>query len=175
MSTDQPGPQRDPSLLDHAIAAAGNGWFVFPCKPGTKDPAVKWGTAATNDPEQVRRWWTENPRYNIGIACGPSGLVVIDLDVGEGKDGVQRWEELTDEHGTPPTYTVGTPSGGRHHYFTLPDDWEPVGNSASKLAPGSRLLERFGYLHGTLGPNPFSEHNAVLVVVAQFEPIHDVH
>ena len=136
MGTDQQCSEGDPSLLDDALAAAGNGWSIFPCWPGTKDPAVKWGSAATNDLEQVRRWWTENPRYNIGIACGPSGLVVIDLDVGEGKDGVKRWAELTAEHDTPPTYTVETPSGGRHHYFTLPDDWEPVGNSASKLADG---------------------------------------
>jgi hypothetical protein len=35
---------------------------------------------ATVDPDRIRAWWDRAP-YNIGVACGPSRLVVIDLDV----------------------------------------------------------------------------------------------
>lgn len=32
------------------------------------------------------KWWTDNPFYNIGIATG-NGIVVIDVDEGDGKAG----------------------------------------------------------------------------------------
>src|ERR1700744_3681613 len=71
----------DPALLRFALAAAGAGWHVFPGAPGGKRPALRgnWQELATTAAGQVREWWTRAP-YNIGIACGPSGLVVIDLD-----------------------------------------------------------------------------------------------
>ena len=49
--------------------------------PGTKIPIAGTGLYdATTDITQIRRWWAENPRYNIGIHCGPSELLVVDLD-----------------------------------------------------------------------------------------------
>ncbi|MFC7591275.1 bifunctional DNA primase/polymerase [Nonomuraea antimicrobica] len=66
----------------YALAAARRGWHVFPVAIGDKPPAkgfTDWGANATTDPDLIRRWWTRAP-YNIGIACGPSGLVVVDLD-----------------------------------------------------------------------------------------------
>ena len=70
----------DPVLLRSALAAAGSGWHVFPCAPGGKRPALRGNRQerATTGRDQVRAWWTRAP-CNIGIACGPSGLVVIDL------------------------------------------------------------------------------------------------
>ena len=72
----------DPALLRSALAAAMRGWHVFPCAADGKRPALRgnWQDLATTSPGQVRDWWTRAP-YNIGIACGPSGLVVIDLDM----------------------------------------------------------------------------------------------
>lgn len=70
-----------PELLAAALAHAARGWHVFPLWPGSKAPAVsgKWEQRATCDPEGIRRWWTTRP-FNIGLAVGPSGLVVVDLD-----------------------------------------------------------------------------------------------
>ncbi|MFB7829341.1 bifunctional DNA primase/polymerase [Streptomyces hydrogenans] len=36
--------------------------------------------AATTQPETIRNWWTAEPGFGIGVACGPAGLVVIDVD-----------------------------------------------------------------------------------------------
>ena len=71
---------RDPALQNAAVMHAERGWHVFPCLPGDKRPAVdKWEQRALADLERVRRYWPSG-RHNIGVACGPSGLVVVDLD-----------------------------------------------------------------------------------------------
>jgi hypothetical protein len=64
----------------------------------------------------------------IGIPCKPNGLLIIDVDV-EGpthkKDGREFWTKFSAENGMPDTYTVGTPSGGFHYYFKLPESINP--------------------------------------------------
>ena len=143
-------PQREASRLEHALAIAHKGWPVFPCQPLGKTPATAHGFHdASADPEQLRQWWTENPDYNIGIPTGkPSGLVVIDLDVSHGNNGLEQWAKITAGHEMPETFTVETPSGGRHLYYLLPDGWQPVGCSASKLAPGIDVRATGGYVIG---------------------------
>jgi Bifunctional DNA primase/polymerase, N-terminal len=55
---------------------------VFPVRPWSKYPALRqWQHRATCNRDQIIRWWAVAP-YNIGIACQPAGLVVIDLDAG---------------------------------------------------------------------------------------------
>ncbi|MGW2832094.1 bifunctional DNA primase/polymerase [Streptomyces sp. NPDC001286] len=72
--------------LSAALDAASRDWHVFPLIPGDKRPAVRdWESRATTDRERITRCWTHAP-YNIGIATGPSGLVVVDLDVPKGPD-----------------------------------------------------------------------------------------
>ncbi|WP_405869360.1 bifunctional DNA primase/polymerase [Streptomyces sp. NBC_00005] len=72
--------------LTSALDAASRGWHVFPLRPGDKRPAITaWEQRATTDPERITRCWTHAP-YNIGIATGPSGLVVVDLDTPKGPD-----------------------------------------------------------------------------------------
>ena len=68
-----------------ALALAERGFAVFPLRPGSKVPAVRgdWEGLAVADPQRLREvgWPTGG---NIGIACGPSGLFVLDLDVAKG-------------------------------------------------------------------------------------------
>src|ERR1022692_3977538 len=68
-----------------AIAAARRGWAVFPCRPGDKRPAIdRWEERASADPTHIETAWRDRyPRANVGIAAGPSGLVVVDLDTSE--------------------------------------------------------------------------------------------
>ena len=88
------------SKLEAALAYAERGCHVFPCVPGAKRPLVGGGfKAATLDPEQIRRWWTEHPDANIGIATGSiSNLVVIDIDAPKKdkpeRDGFRSFEQL---------------------------------------------------------------------------------
>jgi Bifunctional DNA primase/polymerase, N-terminal len=124
------------SLRAWALHFAARGWHVFPITPRAKKPPVidRWETQASTDPDQIRRWWQHIP-YSIGIATGPSGVVVIDLDTPKhGEPVPQRWAALGINSGAgvlralaraqsttlTPTYAVTTPSGGWHLYYTAP-------------------------------------------------------
>jgi hypothetical protein len=153
----------EPGFLSSALAAAELGWHVFPCAPGAKRPALKdnWQDLATTDPDRIRSWWARQA-YNIGIACGPSGLVVIDLDTSAGSNapggvmgpggpasGAASLELLCRAHGQrypDGTYTVDTPSGGCHLYFTAPAT--PVRNSAGRAGPLIDIRADGGYVVG---------------------------
>jgi hypothetical protein len=100
---------------------------VFPVRPGAKVPAITdWENAATTDAGQIHEWWAARA-WNIGLATGPSGLLVIDLDLSADLRPASRpvgslrtLQELAAAQGQPPpisTYTVRTPSGGMHLYF----------------------------------------------------------
>ncbi|WP_405811166.1 bifunctional DNA primase/polymerase [Streptomyces sp. NBC_01520] len=147
-------------LLTAALDAAERGWHVFPLRPADKRPALhsesvcpltgdcagghrKWEDRATVDPDRIRRAWADRP-FNIGIATGPSGLVVVDLDMPKRKTnssmdtpgGVTTFKALCERAGqaVPTTYRTRTASGGRHLYFTAPDGIR-LGNTAGTLAP----------------------------------------
>ena len=119
-----------------ALHLAARGWHVFPVSPGAKKPPVidRWETRASTDPDQIAAWWRQAP-YSIGLATGPSGLVVIDLDTTRHAETVpDQWARLgittgtgvlrtlARQHGQEiiPTYAVSTPSGGWHLYYTSP-------------------------------------------------------
>lgn len=125
------------NLRAWALHLAARGWHVFPITPGAKKPPVidRWETRASTDSDQIHRWWHHTP-YSIGIATGPSGLVVVDLGTTKhGQRPPDRWattlgigsgvgvlRALARRQGTTvtPTYAVTTPSGGWHLYYTAP-------------------------------------------------------
>ena len=132
------------STREAATALAGRGWSVFPGRPGDKRPAVdRWEQRAISDPGRVSRYWPSD-RHNVGVACGPSVLVVIDLDP---PDGEPNFAALCLDRGlaVPETFTVGTPRGGRHLYFTAPPG-RAIRNSAGKLAPHIDVRGAGGYV-----------------------------
>ncbi|WP_232021777.1 MULTISPECIES: bifunctional DNA primase/polymerase [Pseudonocardia] len=138
-----------------ALDAAAAGLFVFPVQPGGKLPAVPrhsaercrrrgicaeghqgWEQRATRDRAQICRWWSgdASARFNVGIACGPSGIVVIDLDTstepladwGGATTGREVLDQLTARHGQtlPDTYSTRTPTDGEHLYYRMPEGLE---------------------------------------------------
>lgn len=147
------------SLREAALAAASRGWHVFPLAPDGKTPVVKgWQDRATTDQERIERCWTptssNHGRWNLGVACGPSGLLVVDLDTAKpGDPAPDEYEQvgirtgaqvLADLEGThqdlPATYIVDTPSRGRHLYFARPQPEDAgvaeggeLGNTAGRL------------------------------------------
>ncbi|WTW96854.1 bifunctional DNA primase/polymerase [Streptomycetaceae bacterium NBC_01309] len=143
-----PLPDANP-LKTAALACAERGWHVFPLVPGHKRPAVRqWEQRATTDPERIARCW-DHDAYNIGLATGPSGLVVVDLDTATNgevpKDGrcgdnvtggADVLAVLAEQHHAPyphGTFTVATPSGGRHLYFAAPTDGPELRNTAGTI------------------------------------------
>ncbi|MEV5165184.1 bifunctional DNA primase/polymerase [Streptomyces werraensis] len=157
-------------LLHAALEAAERGWHVFPLRPGTKRPALhgektcartgpcagghlKWEQRATTDPDRIRAAWSRAP-FNVGIATGPSGLVVVDLDTPEHKGssdapcGAATFAALCERagHAVPDTYRVRTASGGTHLYFTalagvqLPNTAGTVAESVDTRAAGGYVV-----------------------------------
>ncbi|MET9669355.1 bifunctional DNA primase/polymerase [Streptomyces sp. NPDC006475] len=83
---------------------ASRGWPVHPLAPGRKTPAAnctacrqpghthhgcncrtagRWCHgfhAATLDSARIQQWWSQSPESGVGVACGPAGLIVIDID-----------------------------------------------------------------------------------------------
>jgi len=135
-------PCSDSPLLAAALQYAEMGYAVFPCRPGAKLPATGHGVLdATTDAEQIRRWWSRRPDFNIGLAC--NGLVVIDIDpdglAWPGDDDKRRGIRGT---GCP---VQRTPRGGFHLLFSVPagHQWRC---SASLLAPGVDVRTNGGYV-----------------------------
>lgn len=154
------------SLLDYALAYAELGWSVFPChapikkdgwncsceawkrkhnpdyecsRPG-KHPRTKNGLDdATIEPEQIKAWWKKWPTANIGINCGASGLLVVDLDtykdIYEGDD-----LELNEETVT------GLSGGGGAHLFYKMEQCDTFGNSDKGIPDGVDIRGIGGYV-----------------------------
>ncbi|WP_406273674.1 bifunctional DNA primase/polymerase [Streptomyces sp. NBC_00191] len=139
---------RNPVLLKAALRAAERGWPVFPLRPGGKRPALHGERRcrrtracvsghlvpeqrATTDRDRIAQCWESGP-FNVGIATGPSGLLVIDLDLPKGPDDLpsEEWSGMPDGmavfsalceragQAVPTTHTVRTGRNGRHLYFT---------------------------------------------------------
>lgn len=151
-------------LTESALELAGLGVAVFPLLPGLKVPATKAGfKAATTDPAKVERWWSHNPEFNIGVATGASGLVVVDLDakdvavtvevvdghpemVATGTNGPATWCRMLADLNEPwpDTTEVETPNGA-HLYFDAPEA-ESVPNSVSRIGAGIDVRGDGGYV-----------------------------
>ena len=127
-------------LHDWAQHLASRGWAVFPIVPGAqRPPAIRdWESRATTDPERIKSCWYGRG-FNIGVATGPSGLVVVDLDPAKtpgAPDGAAGLAALAAARNVtlPATWTVSTPRGGCHLYFTCPPGVR-LRNTESRLAP----------------------------------------
>ncbi len=128
------------TLLTAALGYAARGWPVFPCSPGSKEPAIPSAHPegdpargictgecgrdghgfhdATTSPDHIRAWWRARPGRNVAIATGAPGPDVLDVDVKADVNGfaalgkLQRAGLLTGAG-----LLVRTPSGGLHLYF----------------------------------------------------------
>lgn len=109
------------STLRRALEYASQGWPVFPCRPGSKEPATRHGFRdATTDADRIRSWWRRQPAANLAIATGWPGPDVLDVDqhgdAGNGFTALRqlKGQGLLDTVGT----VIATPGGGLHAYFT---------------------------------------------------------
>src|SRR5208337_3452174 len=101
-------------LLAEALGYARRGWHVMPlhtivngkctcekpdCDSRGKHPLTRNGLKdATIDEAIIRRWWSDAPTANVGIATGPtSGFFMIGPD---GQEGLDALAELEKRNGT---------------------------------------------------------------------------
>lgn len=110
----------------------------------------------------VTKMWRKFPDAVPSIACGPSGLVVLDADVKH--NGPVLLGSLYDEHGGLPDHVVRIPtrSGGHHDYYADPEGKQTNragalkklgtdvrGSGGQVIAPGS--IREDGKTYGTRG------------------------
>ena len=130
--------------LRAALGYAARGWHVIPIRPGAKVPLTEHGVhdAATDD-VTLRSWWSRWPAAALGIACGPSRLLVVDLD---GTHAVDAWRTLREQAGdaSRPTLTART-GRGWHLYYAAPRITD-LGNTAGRVAPGIDTRASGGYV-----------------------------
>ena len=105
-------------LKQAAVALAEDGWWVFPCKAGTKIPAVRGYLTAKMTLEEIERWWDKHPDHNIGLCPETNGLVVLDLDLYK--------DECNWDKPKLKTMAVKSASGGLHYYFEAGDHRFPA-------------------------------------------------
>jgi len=118
----------------HARTYQKRGFCIFPLVPNAKTPLTPNGFKnASNDAAVINEWIKRYPNSNIGIATEASGLIVIDCDASKGKTPPKEWAlpgitdgadvlaTVAERYGViypSYTYSVKTPNGGWHYYFT---------------------------------------------------------
>lgn len=143
-----------------AIWATTHGMCCFPLVPDDKRPAVRdWEHRASADPRSIGDWPRRTTGY--GVACGPSGLFVVDCDkpkpdtpappesAADAVDGLEALLLLAADLEQPmlrDTFTVRTGRAGLHLYYRAPGG--DLGNSAGRLAWLVDTRGRGGYVVG---------------------------
>ena len=123
-------------LLASTLGYAERGWPVIPITPNEAHPPLitKWQDKATCDTIQISEWLGTTPEANVAILTGSeSGVVVVDVDMKNGKNGKATLAALVKQHGGFTTRTASSPTGGAHYYFK----W-----------PGYKIANRTGFVPG---------------------------
>lgn len=150
--------------LQWALDLAGRGVHILPlhhtepngrcscgdstCKSPGKHPTVSaWPAIATTDADTIKGWFKRDPAMNYGCMAGAE-VFIVDIDTKKA-DGYSTIENLLDmgRLGIEQiTFSVKTPSGGEHLYFTTDRAYS---NSASTtLGPGIDTRSGNGYVVG---------------------------
>lgn len=151
----------DPDALTAALAYAARDWAVLPIWPPGPDGKCTCGKpdcdrpgkhpvgslapkgvfSSTKDPDLIRRWWTEHPDANVGIATGAlSNMDALDVDGDEGEATLRGLEKVHGE--IPETPESLTGGGGRHVFFQYRSGLK----NAVRFAPGLDLRTTGGYI-----------------------------
>jgi Bifunctional DNA primase/polymerase, N-terminal len=134
-----------------ALRYAGKlGWPVFPRPGGRFIKGSNGWKDASRDPDVITAWWRRWPEALIATPTGDkSGIVVLDIDRKNGRDGYDALEQLGKAQ-LPETPLSHTPNGGNHVFFRanptveirFAPDWRPgldilgTGTSVALPTPG---------------------------------------
>jgi len=148
MPNDSATPERMRAWANYWLS---RGWHLEPCRivlsPNAQGELKKrpiglregWQRGACTSVDEFERRASEINATGYLIACGPSGVVAVDMD---GAEGVESAQKLN----LPITFTVETPHG--FHAIYEADGTKPVGNSVKRIAPGIDVRGIGGGLFG---------------------------
>lgn len=111
-------------MIKAALRYAEKGFAVLPLHKNTKIPMntplfTKGFKTATTDPEKIKQHWSKYPDSNVGLRISDD-LIIVDVDVHK-ENGFDSLNVLEQQFGKlPATFSIDTPTGGKHYYFKLP-------------------------------------------------------
>lgn len=128
-----------PSGIALALGLAARGFHVFPLNLDKSPRTQRGHLDATTDPEQISTWWLgDHEDALVGVACGASRIVVLDIDGGGQKDGAGSLAAARVP--TPGTFAYRSLSGyGRHMVYQAPEGVQLGPTQNHQLPDGRRL------------------------------------
>jgi hypothetical protein len=134
------GAERD-TRLTFAARYCERGFRLLPTLNKFPPRGFLWSKRASSDLDQVRQWLTIWPECELAIAL-PKHVVVVDLDVRDGRDGFEHYARLAGIHpDNTDTIQDVTPSGGRHLWFDTDGCHFPNCNGSTATRRGHPGLE----------------------------------
>jgi len=127
------------SYVSHALSYARIGAHVFPVRG--KTPLIPWRDGSSDDPSAIAAmpWGSAT---GIGLDCGKSSVVVIDIDDLDAIPLLSEklgWNPVEDD-----TFVARTGGGGYHVFYKAGE--QSVRNSASKVVSGVDVRGEGGYV-----------------------------
>ena len=120
------------------------GFSIIPVSK-TKIPYLSsWQRRRIAQASEVREWIEKFPDLNLGVVTGSaSQIVILDVDVSHGEDGLESLKAMEREYGPlPKTPVARTATGGEHYYFRY--QGQPL-RRAIRFRPGLDLLAEDSY------------------------------
>jgi hypothetical protein len=158
-----------------ALKYAAAGWRVFPLAADTKIPrkGSRGYLDATTDESEICRWWPLRGGDDVAIACRPSGFIAIDVDEGDGKNGLAELAELERIWGPLPRDCVQRSGrGGLHILFRdpspRPDGWTRVGGEISSKVKGQKSIDV--KCNGYIRVEPSSDYSWLALPIVNGRP-----
>jgi len=140
----------------NALWLASLGYFVFFVKRDKKPfYGFKWRELSTRDPKTILEYWQRYPQGMVAIDCDKSGIMVIDVDSKNGKQGLQVLENRLRKLGDLPENMpiIISPTGGFHAYLKQPECLLQRG------VEGCIDIQRSGFY--IIAPNSINENNGL--------------
>lgn len=118
------------------------GLKIIPIVPNDKTPLIKGGFKSADNTDDFISAHFKGRGEGVGLVPQSLGIVVIDIDVSDKKDGFKTLQVEGIE--LPNTITVTTPRGGKHFYY-INDTTESV-KSKIDLFPGVDIRAEACYI-----------------------------
>lgn len=129
-----------------------NNWALIPVKENAKNPLEKgWTDSEHRDKSKWVGWL--NKGYNIGINCGKSNIIVIDIDnKAFSQDVTPIREKIISLVKTANTLVQKTANGGEHYIFLadndIPQFTDLLGTKIDSRTDGGQILVEPSKLEG---------------------------